>query len=122
MWLNKADLQQSDFAEMEKLEPNVTRFEDDPKTPTLNVGWGRRIYTDAELGESCQAVGISEVEQKKTKKKRKSNKYQIVRQFVSMCIWIKLWFLVFFFKIFIDLIQLILTHKQKKGHFVGHNF
>lgn len=38
MWLNIADLQQSDFAEMEKLEPNVTPFEDDSKTSTLNVG------------------------------------------------------------------------------------
>lgn len=38
MWLNIADLKQSDVAEMEKPEPNVTRFEEDPRTSSLNAG------------------------------------------------------------------------------------
>lgn len=58
MWLNIADLKQSDVAEMEKPEPNVTRFEEDPRTSSLNAGWDRRIYRDAELYESSQAFSV----------------------------------------------------------------
>lgn len=38
MWLNIADLKQSEFAEMEKSETNVTHFEEDPRTSSLNAG------------------------------------------------------------------------------------
>jgi len=54
MWLHIADLEQSDFAEVKKSEPNVICFEEDPRTSSLNAGWDWRIYRAAELCESRQ--------------------------------------------------------------------
>ncbi len=43
---------------MEKSEPNVTPFEEDPRTSSLNAGWDWWIYRDAEIGESSQAFSV----------------------------------------------------------------
>lgn len=65
MWLHIADLEQLDFAEMEKSEPNVICFEEDPRRSSLNAGWDRRIYRAAELCESRQILCGSWISDKK---------------------------------------------------------
>lgn len=83
MWLNIADLKHSDVAEEEKSEPNVTRFEEDPRTSSLDAGWDRRIYRDrdGELCESQSGSWISEEEQRnimQCKKKKENIRVEIL--------------------------------------------